>query len=280
MFSLPVRTLGRLGALAIVFTGIALGRSEASVLYGQAPDSSLSPGWTTQVFYDPSTSTVGDGYRVYDNFTLSSDAWVTTVTWRGLTWDYIDPAANPAPLKTQSWDLSFWSDALGQPGGAQIGHDLFSAASVQTTLSGTGTYNGSTVNVYDFTATLSSPVFLHANTQYWFSPWSFVSDLDPIFAWAAGVGGDGQSFQTGYGFAAGVATPRPGDRAFSLEGTPADTVVPEPATLGLMAFGLGTLIVGRRRTGQSRGHATMAGQSASWPLDRTPSDRRAPRAGN
>ena len=33
----------------------------------------------------------------------------------------------------------------------------------------------------DFSATLSSAVFLHANTQYWFAPWSFASPFDPIF---------------------------------------------------------------------------------------------------
>jgi len=219
--------------------GLAAQPLLAGVVFQQPPVWSgngtvVGSAWTSQ-------SDAGlSGFRTFDNFSLGSPALINQATWLGI---YIDSAtlSDSAP-NTLTWIIRFQADNSGIPG-ATLQSTNIASSQVNTTILGTGLFNGNTVTVYQFTADV--PAFsAAAGTTYWFSPLSLATTFDPLFAMIEGAGGDGASFQTS--FNSGVATGafvRGADRAFELSS------VPEPAAMVLLGPALAFFaFVGRRAT--------------------------------
>ncbi|MDG3007382.1 hypothetical protein [Paludisphaera mucosa] len=239
-------------------------KSIAALLVGLCAAPSCMGGWI--------------GYQTYDDFRLGSDAAVTSVNWQGFYYDSQNTGANPVGPDTSQWQVGFYGDGGGAPGGA-ISEQTLSAASVTTTLAGTLAFAGSTVNVYDFHADLTGPVDLSGGSTYWLSVLSIQDAFNPFFAWmSSNQGLNGLSFQRWY--VEGIDVVQERDRAFSLGGAggvlydqPADyptfpdgvytawtstvtaAAVPEPAALvqaTLAVAAAGGLALRRRRRPESR----------------------------
>lgn len=155
-------------------------------------ETSVSSTWTSQS--DAATK----GFRVSDNFSLTSPTVMNQASWIGFYFD-----------STTGLDVEY-SILRGQ-------------------------CRNSGRHVYQFTADL--PDFNAANgVVYSFSTLSRATNFSPVFTWIERTGGDASSFQTG--FTAGVVTDtfiREGDRAFSLANVP-EPSTSALAGLGLAAL--------------------------------------------
>ncbi len=198
------------------------------------------------------------GYQTFDSFVLQSDGMVTSVDWQGVYWDFQNPAGNPAPPQTLSWDIGFYTDTNGVPGALVTSQNLLAAA-VTITDVGSMNFLGDPARVYGFHADLPLSVDLTGGTLYWFSVLSNQSMFDPVFSWLSASAGSGDgSIQRS--IVDGTDVVRPDDRAFSLNGsgtiysqpsdfpdfpraggaysgwttTAAPSAVPEPSSLALM----------------------------------------------
>lgn len=217
--------------------------TEAAVLYSQ-PMVWAGDGTPTGAMYTIEFSATDDyGFRTFDDFTLASDALVTSVTWYGATIDAWTPASNPVGLNgITGYEVAFYADNAGTPG-AQIFAETAAVGSVDVTMLGTGTFGNVPVNVYEFSYSLANPFAASAGTPYWFAPLAFTDAFaNEVLAWIRGSGGNSLTFQAGLGAAQGQGFGAlANDRAFTLESRD----VPEPSTLGLLSIvGLGAL---RRR---------------------------------
>lgn len=222
-------------ALLLASTGVA----SAQAVYSQPGTETCDPScWTSHY------NVAGSGFRAFDNFTFSTDAQITSVSWQGI---YIgNPPTGTAPgPNTFQWDLGFFADSGNAPGAAIYAFSL-PAASVTTTQIGSGMFESQAVNLYAFEAALPLALDVGANTQYWFSPLSRAANFlfSPFFSWSPATATfDGYTFQTDN---SGNIYSRPNDRAFALAGTAMGSV-PEPATWGLMILGFGAVGAAMRR---------------------------------
>jgi hypothetical protein len=219
--------------LALALACVA-GTAEASVVYDQpSSGAACNTSCWTSAYAEPD-----GGYQSFDDFTLGASAAITTVTWVGFYYDYLNGAANPVTPPTQSWYLQFWGDAGGLPG-SPLYADNLSAAAVSATLLGVSDFGGDPVNLYSFSANLDYPFYAAAGVTYWFSPVSEQPNLDPFFSWSpAAVDVDGVTAQAVA--PSGAPYARPNDRAFSLSDAQ-QTGVPEPAAWALMLAGMGAV---------------------------------------
>ena len=129
------------------------------------------------------------GFRALDNFSLSSAASISQVSWRGI---YLNNDLTNASPSTTTWVIRFQADNAGVPGPV-LAVSFLTAAEVNRQTLGTGFFNSNVVTVYEFTATL--PTFsADANTTYWFTPQSRMTNFAPFFSWIEGTGGDGASW--------------------------------------------------------------------------------------
>lgn len=186
------------------------------------------------------------GYATFDNFRLSTGASVTKVTWNGTYFGVLQRLNDPPPTPTTTeWQLRFFSNAGGSPGTSLYSVSL-PVASVTRTFLGSGTNQVGAYNLdyYEFSAVLPTAFEAAANTDYWFSPWSFSPDPYVSFLWSPStLAYDGVSWAqntAGYNQALTV------DYAFTLEGVAAATV-PEPETWALLIAGLGAIGLASRR---------------------------------
>jgi PEP-CTERM motif len=211
------------------------------------PSTNLGDYWSSAFSTTSFDGAANDGgLRTYDSFTLTSSATVSEVEWFGT---YIATMANGFPgagsPNTNTWDLTFYNDNSGVPG-TVVENAVLSASSVTAVNIGPGLVAPAPVGVFEFTATLPTPVTLSGGVQYWFSPWSLQTGSIELpgdsFFWIQGTGGNSPSFQQQFttgDSVDGSGTPSH-DEAFALLASvqsPALTT-PEPASLFLIVLGL------------------------------------------
>jgi hypothetical protein len=214
------------------------------ILYSQPPDA----GACGDVCSTSDVDAAGNGFQVYDDFTLGADFGIDAVSWRGFYWDALTPANNPMAPDTTSWDIQFYADAAGTPG-ALLHTTSLAAAAVTTTFVFNDTIFRDTVPVYDFHAALPVAFAATGGTKYWVSVLAHSPTLNPLFSWTGGSGGDGFSVQDWLS-PPNTRTVVTDDRAFALEGSVA--AIPEPGSLTLIGLGLSALAARRRLLRQTR----------------------------
>jgi hypothetical protein len=221
---------------AVMFTTPAL----AGTLYSQPSDGTAcdTSCWTST---DGAGGPITGGYQTFDDFSLSSNATVTQVTWYGF---YInsDGGPNPATPTTTSWQIGFYANSGTLPGG-QLYSTSIAAGSVTATFLGDVSALGDTVPFYEFTATLPTPFSASAATTYWFSPLSEQPTFEPFFSWSPSSGAAQSAQMELPGSVNGDANSLynvSNERAFILYG------VPEPASWTLMLAGFAALGAGLR----------------------------------
>lgn len=212
-------------ASAICLTALLAAPASATVLVDQ-------PGYLNSPSAGSSPWFFGGYVLAFDDFTLSANYTITTVSWHG------------------------WSAAPGttfQVGFATTLAPFFPdvASLVTQTVTPTFTVVPGMPWEGDFTVTLPTPVALTAGTGYWLS----IYNPNSLWGWSQGDGsGTSGVLPPGFGasYIATSATPYLQfgalDLAFRLEGdlTPRPPAAPEPATLFLLGAGL--LALRRRRT--------------------------------
>lgn len=218
--------LGVLAASSVMAGGLITGVTGS----GLVPPAAYHPAGTA---YDQQPTGSGNAYSsqndttggngnfatVYDNFTLASSGTITQVLWDG---EYFNP---PSAGIITGWTVSFWNDAMGQPGSL--------AATFPVGGNGNETFLGNWGGFPAFSYDVPVSFAATGGTQYWLS---VVPDLGfpPQWGWADGNPGDGVSYQDFFG----GRSPLAADMAFGLN------VVPEPgasalvAGLGLVGFSL------------------------------------------
>jgi hypothetical protein len=139
-------------AVAVLMGGVAMG-----AVYEQLPDmAQLGTGyWSSNYLtYYP--------YMHGENFTLDAGAGVTGVTWWGGSEYYLYPDLT----NFAGWEVTFYEDAAGLPGGV-IYNEYFAKAATNPVDTGYDGWQGA--NVYSHEVGLASPVNLGGGTQYWLS---------------------------------------------------------------------------------------------------------------
>ena len=221
-------------AAALLCAILAAAPASADVIYDNgAPDGN-----------DALLSTVAAGAPVFalDDFTLAEGSeTITDVHWWGAYYDSeYDPTA-----EDQAFGVLIVPDDGGLPD--LSGLDFFAIPVVIPTVSATGNtvaavsvpgdFSDGPRDVYEYSAFLDTPITLTPGVTYWLS----IIDLsaiysgrdplaDPTFAWSTSAV---QGGNTQYSFGGFVATED--EMAFQLTN---DGVVPEPASILLMGFGL------------------------------------------
>lgn len=216
----------------------------AGTLYSQPSDGTACDTfcWTST---DGAGAPITGGYQTFDDFSLSSKATVTQVSWYGFYFNS-STGPNPATPTTTSWQLGFYANNGTLPGAALYSTSI-ADTSVTAAFLGDVSGLGETVPFYKFTANLPTGFSASASTTYWFSVLSEQPTFEPLFSWSPSNTGDDESAQLDLpGSVNGDANSLSnvsGDRAFILSGTSA---VAEPGAWALMLLGVGGAGAGLR----------------------------------
>ena len=197
-------------ALIIVFVLLVTNSAYAQVIYSQTPpqQNGLSgPGFFSNV----------GGQEGADQFTLPGELSITAVTWFGFY--QVSPGVDPTTI---DFSLSFWADAGGVPATNASVADIVTASVQSTGLQVIGgVFDGRTI--FEFSATLTSPVSVPAGQTAWIS----VAEVDPstgqwLWSFAPSDPGDSKAFRSTNPCCASdwqAVGASNGNLAFTLEGT-------------------------------------------------------------
>lgn len=221
-----------LGLAAAVLTVSAA--EAATIVYSQ-PTTMPGP---SNVWASEDTADQGPVFRTFDNFSLSNDADILAVYWRGAYVDF-NGVQPPAPDST-GFAFRFYEDAGGAPG-TELYSQTVVMADVTRTFLGFGQAGNLPATYYDFFAPLPMAFAADGGVSYWLA----ISSLSPTFTptiwgWGSGLGGDDVTLRSENG-ADPIALGR--DRAFALQ-------APEPSILLLL--GAGAVALASRRRAVSR----------------------------
>jgi hypothetical protein len=187
----------------------------------------------------------GNGFQAFGSFALSQTSIINGASWIGL-YNTGNSTIVSSP-DTISWNVSFWSDAGGQPG-TPLSSQVVSEGTVTATFLGIGSFFGKNpIADYQFSASLA-PFEATAGTTYWFSPLSLEGSNDTVFGWSSDTGAGDAGWVAGLGGFSGISENAGTDFAFSLTGVP--VLEPDSAGLALLA-GVGALaarFLSRRRS--------------------------------
>ncbi len=206
------------------------------------------PAWAAQVFEQPP----GGGNDAFpsflddqsaDDFLLSADAAVTQVRWWGSY--LINPGDPNDPGVDDLFHVRFFNDAGGVPATDPSAEFMQPALNVSRTATALQDAQGGTV--FQFDATLPSPVDLEGGTPLHLSIVNFFDATDAEWFWLLSDPTTGNNaFRFGDGNT--WTSDSSGDLAFALataENPP--TAVSEPSIFGIFAAGL-LLLVGTQRS--------------------------------
>jgi hypothetical protein len=217
-------TLRQTCTLASVLLVLSLpGFAALTVQYNQAWDQG-------GIYYsqnDPNS--LGLYAQVFDNFTLTNSASITTVGWYG---GYYNPAIQGT---LQAVTIGFYADNNGQPGA-----QLFSQVTLGTAHEALVCLCNGVLD-YSYWLTLNAPFGVAAGTQYWLSIVGTVP-LPPQWGWGTSHAADDSAYDN----FEGTLIPIPSDLAFTLY---SGASAPEPSSLILLASAAITSITSiRKRT--------------------------------
>jgi len=158
-------------------------------------------------------------------------------------------------VPTIDWDISLWSQKGATAKPDQLLYESTIAADkVQQKLIGTVTrdFGGSlvTVPVYDFKADLPGWFVTKSDTTYWLEIFSNQSLGHPWWAWYTGTSSVRNGLVRQSDLNGNNAGNSVDDTAFTLYGT----IVPEPASLGMLTLASGVVCLRRRRRVRSDHH--------------------------
>jgi hypothetical protein len=156
--------------------------------------------------------------QVFDDFTFTGASTIRTVAWQGIYCVQAAGSAAPAPTAT-AFKVSFYADSSGKPRlSTPLSSTTYPLAQAAQTFekNQSGLTCGSAANTnwsfYKYTATLTTPFAVTANTKYWFSVQALTPSYDVYFGWRDGIVDNSLSWQLFNGAYASFAF----DRAFSL----------------------------------------------------------------
>lgn len=185
------------------------------------------------VFYDQSLNLNGDGgpysyfsQQIADRFSVSQDVTLSGAIWYGDDFNAVAP----------TFEIRVFADVDGLPASTHIVQQTVTPTVVDTGLSTGGS------QIFQFTATLPTPVALTGGNVYWFS---VLENPFSNFRWANGTTldlGDLDNALRGSDLSAWSQIP--GNRAqaaFTL------LAIPEPGTWVLLAIGTAALALKFRR---------------------------------
>jgi hypothetical protein len=132
----------------------------------------------------------GQPDTAYENFTLSSDARIGTVSWAGTYVNFAGEKTEAATTpNTVSFAISFLADNGGKPG-AVLGTTTIPLADLSIRSAGVD----DTFFSNHYTASLPTPFKVTGGRPYWIEIFSNSTSDEPAWAWQAGLGADEQCY--------------------------------------------------------------------------------------
>lgn len=232
--------------LGMLASSVLAASAEAGVLYTQPPD--IGPAGYTTMLSAYTDSSLGY-YRALDNFQVSSDATIGSITWQGMYLNYDPSTGYTAGLpNTRDWVISLYT--AGGPSDfpfTLVATETVAASDVTETLAGTTSIGSPSRNYYDESTTLSPGFAIQGGQTYYLSIFSDNGGSKDSWSWLSGSGGDSSSWW--YSTYSDSTDRVPFDRTFTLY----SAAVPEPSglLLGLMGV-LGSVASVRMIDGRKR----------------------------